>query len=309
MCGFIGLYNKNFSNIRYSGNHLKGLLRHRGPDYASMVKEDNLLLVHNRLSIIDLSEEANQPFVSADTGNILVFNGEIYNYKQLKKKYKDIKWQTNSDTEVIIRLYDLLGTAFVSELNGIFAFAIYDKKYRKILLYRDRFGVKPLYYKIENGNIYFSSEIKGILYFLKDYGWNYKALYDYLEFGLMCHDEETFIDGIYSLSPGTFLEMNLSGGQSSKYTYWDIGSADLSHKSEDEVYEETLFLLQDSVRLNLVSDVEIGVSLSSGLDSTLLFYLLREQGADSLRAFTFGFEERKYDEVRRVHQNNLPETW
>ena len=118
MCGFIGLYNKNFSNIRYSGNHLKGLLRHRGPDYASMVKEDNLLLVHNRLSIIDLSEEANQPFVSADTGNILVFNGEIYNYKQLKKKYKDIKWQTNSDTEVIIRLYDLLGTADFVDRSG-----------------------------------------------------------------------------------------------------------------------------------------------------------------------------------------------
>lgn len=305
MCGFIGVYSKNSSSIKYSESQLRRLLHHRGPDHSSLLKADNLLLVHNRLSIIDLSENANQPFISPDTNSILSFNGEIYNYKELKKKYKDINWKTNSDTEVIIRLYDLLGPRFVCELNGIFAFAIYDKRNHKLLLYRDRVGVKPLYCKITNETIYFSSEVRGILYFLGNYRPNYKVVYDYIEFGLMCHNEDTFIEGVYRLSPGTYLEVNLDNWQCLKTTYWDIGFIDISHKSESQVYEEALFLLQDSVRLNLVSDVEIGLSLSSGLDSTLLFHLLKEQGAHSLMSFTFGFKENKYDEVSRVGKNNL----
>lgn len=305
MCGFTGVYSTKISDIKYSEGQLKRLLHHRGPDGCSLLKKDNILFIHNRLSIIDLSEDAKQPFISPDTGSAVVFNGEIYNYKQLKKKYRNIDWKTNSDTEVVIRLYDLLGPEFVSELNGIFAFSIHDERNNKLLFYRDRVGVKPFYYKIMDENIYFSSEIKGILYFLEKNDLNYKTLYDYMELGLLCHNDETFIDGIYSLSPGTYLEINLDNRKHIKKTYWDIGYTEIHHKSESEIYEELLFLLQDSVRLNLVSDVEVGHCLSSGVDSTLLFYLLKEQGAGNLKAYTYGFREDKYDEISRVHQNNL----
>jgi len=305
MCGFTGVYNEDILNIKYSKEELCHLLHHRGPDYSAMMIKDKFLFAHNRLAIIDLSSKANQPYISEDTGTILLFNGEVFNYKELKRKYKDIHWKTSSDTEVIIKLYDSLGPRFVSELNGIFAFAIFDKRNHKLLFYRDRVGVKPFYYKITSDNIYFSSEIKGILYFLNKYDMNYCALYDYVEHGLLCHNENTFIDGIYSLAPGTYLEVQLDDFKYLIHTYWDISFTDLSYKSESEIYEETLFLLQESVRLNLVGDVEIGLSLSSGLDSTLLFYLLNEQGADRLRSFTFGFKDKKYDEVSRVYDNNL----
>lgn len=305
MCGFIGVHSNDLLTNEKIEGKLRNLLRHRGPDHSSLLKDGKFLFVHNRLSIIDLNDEANQPFISPETGSVLLFNGEIYNYQQLKQKYNTISWKTNSDTEVIVRLYDLLGEKFVSELNGIFAFVIFDKKNNKLMFYRDRLGVKPLHYKISGKNIYFSSEMKGILCFLKEYTLNYKAIYDYLEFGLMCHNEQTFIDDIYSVLPGSYLKINLTDGKNTKHIYWDVDDADLSSKSEDEIYEEALSLLQDSVRLNLVSDVEIGLSLSSGLDSTLLLYLLKEQGADSLRSFTFGYGEDEYDEVRRVRQNNL----
>ena len=137
----------NKSSYKYSEDEVKNILSHRGPDFSSVSVNKHFLFVHNRLSIIDLTDDANQPFISDDTGNVLLFNGEIYNYKELKKKYKDITWMTNSDTEVIIKLYDLKGPLFVNELNGIFSFVIYDKINNKLLLYRDRLGVKPLYYK------------------------------------------------------------------------------------------------------------------------------------------------------------------
>jgi asparagine synthase (glutamine-hydrolysing) len=305
MCGFIGALNKNKRLQQYPIEKIQLLLHHRGPDNASAIVVDDSLFVHNRLSIIDLSENANQPFISEETGNVLLFNGEIYNYQELKKKYASIIWRTNSDVEVIIKLYDALGPQFVEELNGIFAFSIYDKNNRRLMLCRDRVGVKPLYYHITRDALFFASEIKGILTFIDDYALDYQSLSKYIEYGLLSDDEHTFFNGIYAVLPGTYVHFDINTWKHQTLTYWDIGHVDLRYRTESDIYEETIYLLRDSIRLNLVSDVEIGLSLSSGLDSTLLFYLLKEQGAESLRSFTYGFKEQLYDEVYRVHQNNF----
>jgi len=300
MCGFIGIISEK--DIRETGatEGLEKILGHRGPDARGHFKNKDVLFIHNRLSIIDLHTEADQPMVDTETGNVLVFNGEIYNYQRLKERYADIPWTTHSDSEVILKLYNRFGRDFVNELNGIFAFAIYDKKQGKVILYRDRFGVKPLYYLIDGGSVFFSSEIKGILQF-KDPGININTLYAYLEYGMLIHNRDTFFDGIHALEPAHFLDLDLKTRKTAVKRYWDIPDDGNSESivPEEGITEKTLALLEDSVRLNLVSDVEVGLSLSSGVDSRLLLRLLKKF-KNKITAFTHGFEEKEYDEVSRI---------
>ncbi len=303
MCGFLGIAGPVIPPIQQTQEQLKTILHHRGPDYSAVVRGANYLLVHNRLSIIDLSDAANQPFVSPRTGNLLVYNGEIYNFRELKQKYAHLPWTTQSDTEVILQLYEALGPDFVQELNGIFAFAILDKQNQHLLLYRDRVGVKPLYFSIAEEQVFFSSEIKGILPLLPRCSLNCRTIYDYLEHGLLCHNEDTFIQGVYRLMPGHYRMLNLGSLQSKTVRYWDVDLNRQHELSENEIYEEALYLLKDAMRLNLVSDVEVGICLSSGLDSTLLYHLMDEQEGSSLKAFSYGFREPDYDEVVRIQQN------
>ena len=136
---------------------------HRGPDYSDIYKDDDVVLGHNRLSIIDLDAKANQPFISNDNSIVLVFNGEIYNYQSLKAQIKNYVFRTNSDSEVLMAAYIQWGMGFVNHLNGMFAFAIWDKRKKNFILGRDRLGIKPLYYAELNGSLVFASEIRSIL--------------------------------------------------------------------------------------------------------------------------------------------------
>jgi len=302
MCGFIGLIGDNQKGLREEG--FRDILHHRGPDNVSVIESENVAFIHNRLSIIDLSSEANQPMIDPDTGNILVFNGEIYNYVELKKKYNQICWKTQSDVEVLLKLYGHMGKRFVEELNGIFAFAIYDKTQNKLLLYRDRFGVKPIYYMETGEGLVFSSEIKAILR-VHPRDINLRAVYDYLEFGKLAHNRETFFEEIYALEAAHLLEYDLRTGSSKKTCYWDVPFDEFPVEiDEQEAVEKTYDALKDAVRLNMVSDVEVAISLSSGTDSTLILKLAQEH-TDKLRAFTFGFDEGEYDEVRRIKEQGL----
>ncbi len=298
MCGILGLHHNNW-NMDY--NKVIQLLKHRGPDNCDYLDDNNLLLVHNRLSIIDLSDAANQPMTDDETGNVIIFNGEIYNYKELKKEYKNINWKTNSDTEVILKLYNHLGKGFVEKLNGMFAFAILDKKLNKILLYRDRFGIKPLYYSKFGDEFAFSSELRGILYFNKP-PLNLETVYNYLEFGL-CYGKETFFENIYSLDPAHFLEYDITTKNFRLVEYWRVPDYEYDPElSEQEAIDKTYYLLEKAVKLNLVSDVEVAVSLSSGNDSASLFRLVYKLNK-RMKVFTYGYDEEEYDEVRKIKEN------
>lgn len=302
MCGFIGLISKDMGLDKDRLKKAGDILRHRGPNNTGFFNDKDLFLVHNRLSIIDLDPEANQPMVNPQTGDVIIFNGEIYNYKKLKEEYKSLNWKTRSDSEVVLKLYALLGKKFVKKLNGIFSFVIYDKKHNKLLLYRDRFGVKPLYYSKDKDSFITASEIKGILFF-KEAKPNLSAIYSYLEYGTLSTDKHTFFEDIYSLEAGHFMEYNIEKKYFEIHRYWDISEKDYSlDLNEADVIERTYELLNQSIKLNLVSDVEVGISLSSGTDSKLLLKLVQEFQKRP-KAFTYGFEEKAYDEIRRVKED------
>lgn len=304
MCGFIGLINTDIEKFRQKKEALSVVLKHRGPDNVSVFAADsrNIIMIHNRLSIIDLNEEANQPMIDSDNGNVIVFNGEIYNYVELKKEFKDIRWQTSSDTEVILKLYARLGTEAFSYLNGIFAFAIYDKAGDKIILCRDRLGVKPLYYLIEAGYLIFASEAKAILK-LYPQAVNLHSVYEYLEYGELCQGEKTFFESVYSLPPAHIMEYSLGLKKGALKRYWDV-PVEKKNMPEGEFLERVFCLLKDSMRLNMVSDVEVAISLSSGIDSASIFHLAKSYSG-RLKAFTFGFKEAVYDEVSRVKASGM----
>lgn len=304
MCGFIGLINIDTEMFERKKEELTTIMRHRGPDNVSVYVDAprKIALVHNRLSIIDLNESANQPMIDKDTGNVIVFNGEIYNYSEIKKEFSDISWETNSDTEIILKLYARLGSGVVRYLNGIFSFAIYDNAGNKMVLCRDRFGVKPLYYLESASSLIFASEVKAILN-LAPQGVNYDTVYEYLEYGELCHDSKTFFENIYSLPPAYIMEYDLNSKKTAIKKYWKL-SVDKKDRPEGELLEDAFYLLKDSMRLNMVSDVEVAISLSSGLDSSAVFHLAR-MFSGKIKAFTFGFQEAKYDEVRRVKESAI----
>ena len=164
MCGFL-VYASKSNNILSEVIKKKILnsQKHRGPDKSSYIKIDNIYFFHNRLKIIDLSDKANQPFISNKTGNIIVFNGEIYNFKELRKKLLNRKFKSHSDTEVLLYLYEKYGDNFVKFINGMFSIVIYDKKKKKLFSVRDRFGIKPLYMYQDKEKVIYSTEIKPIL--------------------------------------------------------------------------------------------------------------------------------------------------
>ncbi len=296
MCGFV------VSNITSNLESLKMILNHRGPDGVATYSDGNVSFLHNRLSIIDVNERSAQPMIDKSNGNIIVFNGEIYNYQKLRKKYK-LDCVTTSDTEVILKLYSVLGKEFVHKLKGIFSFVIYDIQSKVLLVYRDRFGVKPLFYTIGDGKFSFASEIKAIESLSGcSFELNNQTIYEYLEYGLLHHNTQTFFKGIESLEPSHYIEFFLDSGKYKKIRYYDIKDNVITNLDSKEVLEQSYDLLNNSFKLNLVSDVEVAISLSSGVDSALLTKLAQNH-QQSFKAFTFGFNEKEYDEVRSVREN------
>lgn len=281
MCGILGFYNKNGldSNIRTS--FLKGLalLNNRGPDYSSYEEIDSTLLGHTRLAIIDLNKEANQPFKFKNYK--LIFNGEIYNYKELRVELesKGYQFKTNSDTEVLLIAYDYWKDDCVNHFNGMWAFAIYDYDSKRIFCSRDRFGKKPFFYYFKDGCFIFASEIKSILSFVDSVKVNYNVIAPYITRGIVDFSDETFFNGIKRLLPSQSLDLNLRSNQLSISTYYDI-LKDKKVFSDDEIFE----LLEDSIKLRLRSDVKVGVSLSGGLDSSIITSLMNKHYESDLVA-------------------------
>jgi len=287
MCGICGFTGKSDKSIL---KKMTDTIVHRGPDEEGFYSGERVNLAIRRLSIIDL-ESGQQPIHNEDKSLWTVFNGEIYNFQGLRKnlKEKGHKFYTDhSDTEVIVHLYEEYGPDFVHKLNGMFSIALWDNNEDKLLLIRDRMGVKPLFYTVKSNNLIFGSEIKAILAhpeYCRDIC--YEALYHYFTFKNIPAPLTAFV-GIYSLLPGEIL--TFSDGKISKKRWWKVKFCEKSI-DEHDIKKKILSLLEDSTRLRMISDVPFGAYLSGGVDSSSVVALMTRFLNKPVKTFSLGYED------------------
>ncbi len=297
MCGILGLFKFRQSITdsdleKFRSANLK--MTHRGPDYAEVHQvNDRILLGHNRLSIIDLAEVSNQPFRKSNSADALVFNGELYNFKELRTQLETegLAFSTKGDTEVLYEGFKKRGHSFLDEMNGMFAFAYWDSIENKLSLVRDRLGIKPMYILKSDDYLVFSSEIRPLLAYSKK-AWSSKTLQEWL-FYQTNPSNQTYFDDLKLLSPGSWLTCSSSGDIQSG-TYYDLKSS--FHKSEDFSTEKLRNLITVSVKDRLISDVPLGAFLSGGIDSSVVVAAMRSIHSGSISTFSVGFDDPNYDE-------------
>ena len=294
MCGICGFTWNDERLIKA----MTDTLAHRGPNQQGSFCCEDVSLGFRRLSIIDLSAQGRQPMFNEDSTLCLVFNGEIYNFQELRPQLeqKGHVFRSHTDSEVILHAYEEWGDGCVHRLRGMFAFALYDQNRRRLLLARDRIGIKPLYYSWQNGRLRFASEIKALLADPQlERRINPQAMYDYLGFEFV-PAPETMFAGIHKLPAGHLLI--LENGQLRTEQYWDLqfrpGENQLSFP---EAVERLRELLDQAVASHLVSDVPLGVFLSGGLDSSCIVALMRRHISGPLKTFTIGYADKSYSEL------------
>ncbi len=269
-------------------------LKHRGPDGSGHYINGPIGLVHTRLAVIDAAGGA-QPMFNTDKRIALVFNGEIYNYKELRRSLQDqYSFITQSDTEAIIHLYEEVGIDCVKELRGMFAFALWDQREKKLFLARDRVGQKPLYYHQTENHFFFASEIRALLAGGVTSALNYTALDLYFK-NQFITGPETIYEDIQSLPPGHCITLDAAGSELK--AYWSPSTATDANMHEKEYCEALRSTLSEAVRLRLISDVPLGAFLSGGLDSSLIVALMRNEGVNDLKTFSIGFKAESFDET------------
>ena len=291
MCGFVGFTGK-LENKKEILNKMTARIFHRGPDMGSEFINDNVALGFRRLSIIDLSENGNQPMKNEDGSIVVVFNGEIYNFEELRAELQEKGhiFSTGSDTEVLVHGYEEYGKNIVHKIRGMFAFVIWDEKNNSLFGARDFFGIKPFYYgTLSNGELIFGSEIKSFLdhpYFIKEV--NRDALRAYLTFQYSSQ-EHTFFKGVYKLPPAHMFTWK--EGKMEIERYWDI-----NFKGENMSFDDCVDMINDSVnesvKAHKISDVKVGAFLSGGVDSS---YITASQMPDE--TFSVGFDYNNFDET------------
>ena len=302
MCGIAGvlLFSKEKRADQAALRNMCQVIAHRGPDDDGFYVDGPVALGMRRLSIVDLPT-GHQPISNEDQSLSIVFNGEIYNHLQLRQEMeaRGHRYSTHSDTETIVHLYEEYGPECVHQLRGMFAFAIWNKRKRSLFLARDRFGIKPLYYRLTDDKLIVASEIKAILeYPGVSRELHVAGLPEYLAFGYLS-GEETFYSGVKKLMPGYTLEVT-DTGEARITRYWDLSITPRSESPERpaahyiETYKE---LLEDSVRGHLMSDVPLGVFLSGGLDSSAVAALTSRIRGDRIETFSIGYEESAYSEL------------
>ncbi len=298
MCGIAGFINKNNLNQDKYINNIVESIKHRGPDEFGVFNENGVCLLNARLSIIDVAH-GHQPFVSEDKNIIVVQNGEIYNYIEVQNELKKlgVRFDTNSDTEVILRAYEEFGKECFEKFNGMFAIAIFDKIKNKLILGRDRLGVKPLYLYKKDEEIHFSSEIKSFLTYEKfDKEIDNQSIHNYLKFNYIPLPN-TIYKFVKHVEPAYYYEIDCDTLQIEKTKYWEIkNSPEIENISEEEVFEKIDEILTDAIKIRLRSDVGIGAFLSGGLDSSLVCAMTKEKFNVSLDTYSIGFKEKRFDE-------------
>ena len=307
MCGIAGIFGNSWQTAQLMA--MQSVQHHRGPDAEGVYRDPQKIcgLAHNRLSIIDLSKAGRQPRASADGNYQIIFNGEIYNYLELRRELEsEFSFRTQTDTEVLLAAYQKWGAACLDRLIGMFAFVVWDEKEKTGFAARDRFGVKPLYYYFQgDGTLFLASEIKaihaaGVKPEPKPETWA-----GYLAEGLTDHGDETFWENIRALPAGHYLTWK---NQTTRFSRWyDIAeraAGEYDSRTDPEIQEEYLELLKDSVRLRFRADVPVGINLSGGLDSSTLLGLVHslEKEESSVTAYTFACGDERYDELPWVRQ-------
>lgn len=299
MCGIAGLVGHFETGILTNKiNKMTGTMLHRGPDSGGHYVNEGIALGHRRLSIIDLSNGANQPFIDPTGRYILVFNGEIYNFLDVKNNLNDYPFKTVSDTEVILAAFLKWGVKCLDHLNGMFAFALWDNAEKELFIARDRMGVKPLYYFHEGDKFVFASEVRAVKSSgIADFKIDNNSISDYL-MNQAITIPFTLFENIYQLMPGQYgifknakLELN---------TYWEIEDkrsfADIDKPAD--VKPEIRRLLTEAVERRMISDVELGAFLSGGIDSSAIVALMSEVSSQPVNTFSIGFEEKTFDESK-----------
>lgn len=301
MCGIVGLVTLKRKIDNTLESQFKESLQninHRGPDNSSFIKSNNILFGHTRLSVLDLTDDSNQPMNFLDKYT-LVFNGEIYNYIELKKELAGYgyEFKTKGDTEVILAAYDYWKESCVNYFNGMWAFAIYDKISKKVFCSRDRFGKKPLFYYKTSDLFVFASEIKAILPFVKDKKVNYRVVAPFITRGILDFGEETFFKEIYRLLPSHNLNIDIINNTLKTYQFYDIKKTDINI-SHTDIYNN----LVESIRLRLRSDVKIGTCLSGGLDSSSITAIAHKYYGNNLIAIHAKSSIKENDESKYAEE-------
>lgn len=297
MCGITGIFS---NEVSFSEDELRKMniaISHRGPDADGYFIESPAYIAHKRLSIIDLSEEANQPMFSASGSHAIVFNGEVYNYSNLRQE-QSIAVKTSSDTEVVLEMLAKQGTDALQWFNGMFALALYNREEKSLLLARDRIGIKPLYYFWDGKVLAFASELKALKklqYVSSRLRLNKTAINEFLHLGYI-PQPHTIYENIQKLPAGSYLK--IAKGAFEIKQYWELSSFISPEVIENELQAKEVLrdLVEDSVRLRLKSDVDFGAFLSGGIDSSLVAAVAQRNLNSQLKTFSIGFDNAKHDE-------------
>ena len=304
MCGIVGFLKlKNTINNGFDKSALVNMTKaisHRGPDNNDIWHEENIYLGHARLSILDISSKGNQPMISKSKRFVITFNGEIYNFKELKSKLNyTINWFGNSDTEVFLECIEAWGIDKTLRLSrGMFAFAIWDRLKKTLTLARDRVGEKPLYYGFLNGQFVFSSELKSIK-ILKNVGLekNLNAMNLMVKFGYVPSPLSIY-KNIFKLLPGSIIEISNKTKSIENFLWWKNNFKNGSSENPIEFEQELHGILRMAVKEQMLSDVPLGAFLSGGIDSSLIVSLMQEQSLKKIKTFTIGFTETEFNEAK-----------
>ena len=297
MCGIFGYFDLNNKRLHQDEIELMGsLINHRGPDGTGIFsdKEQSISLGNNRLAIIDV-KNGNQPFYSDNKEIVVVQNGEIFNFLELREELinKGLKFDTKSDTEVILRLYELYGVSELRKLNGMFSISIFDKRKKALYLIRDRIGEKPLYYNFQDNRLIFASEIKSILSIVKSREVDLESLNQYLTFNYVPPPRTMFKD-IKQVMPGSYIRIDENNF--SEIKWWELSEINSEQKKEKELKDSIYATLEDAVKIRLRSDVPFGAFLSGGIDSSSVVGLMSKNLNDPVKTFCIGFNENNFDE-------------
>ncbi len=300
MCGIAGIIDRRGADEGLL-KEMRDAIAHRGPDAAGIwLSPDRIVgLAHRRLSIIDLSDAGRQPMPDNGGAACITFNGEIYNFQEIRGKLesKGHAFKSRTDTEVILKAYRQWGFDCLAAFNGMFAFAIYDEKKKIVFLARDRAGKKPLYYTADSGKFAFASEIKSLL---KDRSVpreiDLQALNHYLTFGYIGGRQSIF-GSVRKLPPACAMVYDINTGGIKTWNYWQPPVPQSKARTEDELLEELEALLHDAVRLRMISDVPLGAFLSGGTDSSLIVAIMSRISGTPVKTFSIGFDEGRYNEL------------
>jgi asparagine synthase (glutamine-hydrolysing) len=300
MCGISGIYHKN-NIIKGTEKLFLSVLNHRGPDAKGVFMNHDIMLCHNRLSIIDLSSEANQPYFSNNKRYCVIYNGEIYNYKDIaeeikQKRNQEFVFKTSSDTEVIVEAFSIWGLEFIHKLRGMFSIVIFDTQENDLYIFNDRIGIKPLFYSFQGERLIFSSELKTFsAYISPELSINENAINLYLHMGFI-PAPFTIYNEVKKISPGSYL--HYKNGRLETHLYWELKNKITKNLYSDnqETLENISSLISSSVKEHLVSDVPVGIFLSGGIDSSLITAIAADLSTKKINTFSIGFEENKFNE-------------